>query len=426
MDHRHLWKVSALLTVVCLAALLGASCSATPTADDAAIAAKIATGVAATQTADVEVYRRVGATLTAVAGGAPPTSTVLSPTPVPEPPTSEPPTAIPEPPTQEPPTATPEPPTLEPPTATPEPPTLEPPTATPEPPTATPEPPTATPEPPTPEPPTATARPAARPALIAYTVTETFRQHYRIEIINSDGTGQRLLTDMASEPAFSPNGQEVIFYAWPGGLEVMRLDGSQRRRVVQDTEAAFPSWSPNGKYIAYHSIRGGEGRFNIYIANADGTQERQLVDGEQATWSPDSSRLAYKGCEGSSCGLMIVNLDGSGKRRLTTCDKCANDGNPSWSPESNLIAFTSERDGNHEIYIMSADGGSEQRLTWHEGPDALPAWMPGGNEIAFRSFRDGQWGIYIMTVDGQSVRKVTNARVDPNRWIWEKMSATAR
>ncbi len=54
----------------------------------------------------------------------------------------------------------------------------------------------------------------------------------------------------------------------------------------------------------------------------------------------------------------------------------------------------------------------------------MPAWLPGGRQIAFRSARDGSWGIYIMNADGTGVRRLTDAAVDPNRWIWEKMAIT--
>ena len=255
-------------------------------------------------------------------------------------------------------------------------------------------------------------------------MTESFRQDYRIELIYSDGSGQRVLVEMASEPSFSPDGKQVVFYAWPGGLDIMNLDGSSRKRIVHDGEAAFPVWSPDGQHIAFHSVRPGSSRFDIYVVNADGTSERKLVDGEQAAWSPDSRRLVYKGCLSNNCGLMLVNADGSGKQRLTTCGECANDGNANWSPDSDRIAFTSERDGNHEIYVMNPDGSEQVRLTNRPQPDAMPVWLPGSQQIAFRSNREGAWGVYVMDADGGNVHKVTDAQVDPDRWIWEKMAAT--
>jgi len=270
--------------------------------------------------------------------------------------------------------------------------------------------------------PTATTGPSAPArALLAYTVTEKFRDHYLVNVINSDGSGARLLADRASEPSFSPDGRQVVFFAWPGGLDVMNLDGSGRRTALHDGEAAFPAWSPDGKWIAFHSMRGS--RFEVFVIRPDGRDERMVADGEQASWSPDSRRLVYKGCLVNDCGLMVVNSDGSGKRRLTFS---ANDGNADWSRDINRIAFTSERDGNHEIYVVNPDGSGLARLTNSPGPDAMPAWLPGGQQIAFRSVRDGNWAIWIMNADGSGAFKVTDAKVDPNRWIWEKMAATRR
>lgn len=293
-------------------------------------------------------------------------------------------------------------------------------------------------QPPTPTAPT--AAPAASPtlaptpsqpmvvraALLAFTVTDRFREIYHIELMNSDGSNRRMLVNLASEPAFSPDGRQLVYYGWPGGLHIINADGTGDRSVVNDAEAAFPAWSPDGRFIAFHSSRGGSSRWDVYVVNADGTGERMVVDGEQATWSPGSNQLVYKGCLGSNCGLMVVNLDGSGKRRLTTCGNCANDGLADWSRDTNRIVFTSERDGNHEIYVMNADGSGQQRLTDHPAPDALPVWLPGGQQIAFRSARDGVWAIYIMNADGGGLHKVADAKVDPNRWIWEKMAATRR
>lgn len=268
------------------------------------------------------------------------------------------------------------------------------------------------------QPQVATAVPVTK---IAYTVSITPRQHYKIFLVNADGSGQRELADSASEPSFAPDGRHLVYYAWPDGLYTMAADGSDRRKIVGDVEAAFPDWSPDGNKIAFHSLRGGSSHFSIYVVNADGSDERMITDGEQPSWAPNGSQLAYKGCLGNDCGLMVINLDGSGKRRLTTF---ADDGNPAWSPDGRQIAFTSHRDGNHEIYVMDADGTSQRRLTNTPQTEGLPTWLPGGQYLAFRSDRDGQWAIYIMRVDGTGVRKITNAAVAPDRWIWEKMDAS--
>ena len=256
---------------------------------------------------------------------------------------------------------------------------------------------------------------------IAYTVAIPPHRHYKIFIINADGTGQRELADQVSEPSFAPDGQRLVFCVWTEGLYIMNLDGSGRRRIVGDSEATFPDWSPDGTKILFHSTRGGSNRFDIYVVDADGGNERMVTDGEQPAWAPDSGRLAYKGCIGNDCGIMVVNLDGRGKRRLT---EHANDGNPTWSPDGRQIAFVSERDGNHEIYVMDSDGSNQRRLTDDPHTDALPAWLPDGQHIAFRSDRDGQWAIYVMRADGSNVRRLTDAAVDPERWVWEKMDAS--
>jgi|GEM_PF-1872276 len=256
---------------------------------------------------------------------------------------------------------------------------------------------------------------------IAYTVAIPPHRHYKIFLINADGSGGREIADKVSEPSFAPGGERIVFNAWTDGLYVMNLDGTGRHRIVGDTEATFPDWSPDGSKILFHSARGRSGRYDIYVVDADGGNERKVIDGEQPTWSPDSHRLAYKGCIGSDCGIMVVNLDGSGRRRLT---EHANDGNPAWSPEGDQIAFVSERDGNHEIYVMNGDGSSQRRLTDNPHTDALPAWLADGHHIVFRSDRDGQWAIYVMRADGSNVRRLTDAAVDPERWIWEKMDAS--
>ena len=149
-----------------------------------------------------------------------------------------------------------------------------------------------------------------------------------------------------------------------------------------------------------------EGDSEIYSVNADGSGARRLTrslgfDGF-ATWSPDGRKILYHSQDrraGTVAGV-VMNADGSGKRRLPA------DG--SWSPDGRKIVFGSDRDGNGEIYVMSADGTGQHLLVPSPSTeDFAPTWSPDGRTIAFLTERDGNREIYAMDVDGSHPRNLT-------------------
>ena len=292
--------------------------------------------------------------------------------------------------------------------------------------TATPPEPTATPAPPEP---TATTKPAARaPSLKSYFAVYTGYkgpdlQDYNLWGMNGDGSGAFQIegAGRASEPAFSPDGKKFVFYHWTDGLYVWDLAKETSRRIVDNSEAAFATWSPNGTRLAYANLFG---RPEIFIVNADGSDNHPLTPGLRPNWSLKGGFIGYDTCENNKCGIFRINPDGGGKRQLTD----DGGGGAAVSPAGDRIAYWSSTDGDFEIYVINADGSGKRQLTKNQGNDALPAWSPDGRIIYYLSDQNGKaWAVMAMNADGSGQRKIigTNASSDPVRgWQYQRIAVT--
>src|SRR5204862_17039 len=122
---------------------------------------------------------------------------------------------------------------------------------------------------------------------------------------------------------------------------------------------------------------------SIYVMNADGSGVRRLTrahDDHSPTWSPDGRKLAFE----RNGVLYVRNLSGPVRlRRLTALpdESLA----PAWSPDGRRIAFERwyDEDSAHSITMIPATGGRITRLTDDDADDRAPSWSPDGREIVF-------------------------------------------
>ena len=145
----------------------------------------------------------------------------------------------------------------------------------------------------------------------------------------------------------------------------MNSDGTGIVRLTpgQHGIERFPPGLRMGKKIAFTSIR--DGSQEIWVMNADGSNQRRITQGLDKCWgpqwSPDGSKiLFYSGADGSAGNIYVVKPDGTGLVQLT---KSGKDRVPQWSPDGKMILFDSRRDGPLQVLLMMADGTHVTYLT---------------------------------------------------------------
>lgn len=135
--------------------------------------------------------------------------------------------------------------------------------------------------------------------------------------------------------------------------------------------------------------------------------------------TPQKAQLVFNSNRDGDFEIFIANLDGSNQRQLT--DNQVTDEWPSSSPDGRQIAFVSERDGNPEIYLMNGDGSNQHRLTNHPARDTLPNWSPDGSQLVFLSDRDDNpqvYDIFIIDADEGNLRQITNTPLYESHPSW--------
>jgi Tol biopolymer transport system component len=188
------------------------------------------------------------------------------------------------------------------------------------------------------------------------------------------------------------------------------------------TTGETPAWSPDGSKIAFIDIRDNPKGPNLYVMNADGSDQTKLSNAlspiETLRWSPDGTKILFEASPDQlNFYWAIINADGSGERRLFG-DQRGDD--PVWSPDGTKIAFVGAEDTRFEgdIYVMNADGSGRTNLSNNPRRDLTPQWSPDGTKIAFLSALSGISTIYVMNADGLEQKPLTDGLTTSIAPVW--------
>jgi Tol biopolymer transport system component len=203
-------------------------------------------------------------------------------------------------------------------------------------------------------------------------------------------------------PSWSPNGRAIAFtrISFSGAVSgVFRIgpDGRGQRRVSAGGDYAYgASWSPDGTRIAYATFDLAA-VVRILVARADGTaahvvatfQDEREPPATFLSWSPDGAWVAYVDSMGD---LLAAPSAGDGPQRLISHGATQ----PAWSPDGRHIAYV----GLEGITVADAEGGNPRRIAL----GAFPVWSHNSRRIAYMSVSGV--GVHVIGVDGSGDRVV--------------------
>ena len=231
-----------------------------------------------------------------------------------------------------------------------------------------------------------------------------------------------------ASPAWSPDGRMLVVeaihaffgppqYEWvERASDLYVLDASAPtlpwRALTTNGLSTSPSWSPDGKRIAYLAQDQLFATNRVSIVDASGGAPRRLtlIAGYygRPRWSPDGKRLAVSSTAvgTGSTRIIVVNVDGSISTAFTSVGVPYD---PSWSPDGTRLVFSRSRNGSgsaptFEVVVSDVTGSNVRVVVSLPEYATEPTWSPDGRRILFSS----SGGLRVVNIDGSQLTRVTS------------------
>ena len=209
------------------------------------------------------------------------------------------------------------------------------------------------------------------------------------------------MTRQVGRPTWSPDGKSIAFVSNMSGRNNLWLvpaeGGWPVQLTVSDQRQASPAWSPDGKWIAYQSDYDGDEQWDIFLVSpktgkvVNLTSTREIAESDP-TWSPDGRYLAYlvKPKTSAAHEIDVYDMVMREVKHLTSdTPQDKGNSNPIWSKDGKYIVYSQEqaKGTDSNIFIADVATGKSTLLTPHEGEQRYSNndISPDGRHVLFTS-----------------------------------------
>jgi Tol biopolymer transport system component len=222
-----------------------------------------------------------------------------------------------------------------------------------------------------------------------------------------------------SQASWSPDGKYIAVGAKRGPRDEILIVDAKRNKVVNRIRLELsgvttPAWSPDGAQLVFTGYDGGLS--DLFVVGRDGAGLRRLTEDKYAdlhpTWSPDGRVIAFATDRGPgtdfttlAVGNMRIALYELATGTIRVLDRMDRGKNvsPQWSPDGRSVAFVSDRSGVSNIYLYDLDAADVFRLTdFYTGVQGITplspvlSWARGADRLAFVYYEKGNYDVYTL------------------------------